>query len=139
MVEDNLDAFSRHLGLEIRELGPSRVLAVWSAKPELHQPHGILHGGVHCSVVEIIASLGAEAWMDGEGQVVGVHNATDFFAAVRTGTLTSIGTPVQQGRSQQVWSVETTTSSGRLVAKGQVRLQNVYRRINSKVENQLTG
>jgi uncharacterized protein (TIGR00369 family) len=57
--------------------------------------------------------------------VVGVNNNTDFYRGVTEGRLTSICRPVHRGRSQQVWAVETTDVQGRLVARGQVRLQNL--------------
>jgi 1,4-dihydroxy-2-naphthoyl-CoA hydrolase len=58
--------------------------------------------------------------------VVGVNNNTDFFRAVAEGDLTSTATPLHRGRSQQLWVVETRDTQDRLVARGQVRLQNLY-------------
>jgi 1,4-dihydroxy-2-naphthoyl-CoA hydrolase len=118
-------AFVRHLCLELVELGEDKVVAVWTAEPKLHQPYGIVHGGVHCSVVETLASAGAAVWMRGKGKVVGVSNTTDFYRAVREGRLTSTATPLHRGRSQQVWLVETVDDQGRVAARGQVRLQNL--------------
>ena len=89
------------------------------------QPYGIVHGGAHCGVVETLASVGAATWLGDRGQVVGVNNSTDFFRAVSEGHLTSTATPVHRGRSQQVWIVETVDEDGRLVSRGQVRLQNL--------------
>ena len=57
----------------------------------------------------------------------GVSNQTDFLRAVRDGELTAVGTPVHRGRSQQLWQVEITDADERLVARGQVRLQNLSR------------
>ena len=116
----------RHLGLEMTEVTGDRVVAAWEAAPRHHQPYGIVHGGVHCSVVESLASVGAAVWLGEQGQVVGVSNSTDFFRAVREGPLTSTATPLHRGRLQQVWIVETLDADGRLVARGQVRLQNLY-------------
>ncbi|MGH3510572.1 MAG: PaaI family thioesterase [Nocardioidaceae bacterium] len=118
-------AFVEYLGIEFVELTGERVVATWQAVPALHQPYGILHGGAHCGVVETLASYGAAAWIGEKGKVVGVNNSTDFYRAVGTGTLTSTATPVHRGRSQQVWVVETVDDDGRLVARGQVRLQNL--------------
>src|SRR5262249_52815056 len=119
--------FIDYLGLELAEAGPDRVVAVWKATPQLHQPDGILHGGVHCSVVETLATLGGALWLGDRGRVVGVNNNTDFFRALRTGSLTSVAHPVHRGRSQQLWLVETTDdASGRTASRGQVRLQNLY-------------
>jgi uncharacterized protein (TIGR00369 family) len=122
---DVAGAFVEHLGVVFEEVSGDRVLATWSVRPELHQPHGILHGGVHCSVVETLASVGAAAWWGDRGRVVGVNNNTDFYRAVRDGTLRSVATPVHRGRSQQVWVVETRDADGRVTARGQVRLQNL--------------
>jgi 1,4-dihydroxy-2-naphthoyl-CoA hydrolase len=131
-VEVTVDAstmsggFFALLGLELDEISGDRVTIRWRVRPELHQPYGILHGGVHCSVVETAASLGAGFWLGERGRVVGVSNQTDFLRAVAEGELVAVGTPVHRGRSQQLWQVEITDTDGRLVARGQVRLQNLY-------------
>ena len=118
--------FVRHLGIEMTEVTGDRVVAEWEAAAKHHQPYGIVHGGVHCSVIETLASLGAAVWLGEKGQVVGVNNNTDFYRAVREGTMTSTATPIHRGRSQQVWVVETVDTDARVVARGQVRLQNLY-------------
>ncbi|MEU7711967.1 PaaI family thioesterase [Micromonospora chalcea] len=113
------------LGLTFDEVSGDRVVIRWKVRPELHQPYGIQHGGVYCSVVETAASIGGALWLGDKGNVVGVSNQTDFLRAVRDGELTAVGTPVHRGRSQQLWLVEITDADGRLVARGQVRLQNL--------------
>ena len=122
--------FVEYLGLDICELTGERVVARWTAGPKHHQPYGIVHGGVHCSVVETLGSLGGHCWAvarDPEAKVVGVNNNTDFFRAVTDGAMTSTGVPLHQGRLQQLWLIEThSDADGRLVARGQVRLQNLY-------------
>lgn len=118
--------FVEWLGLELTETTGDRVAATWTAQPKLHQPYGIVHGGVHCSVVETLASIGAAYWIGERGKVVGVNNNTDFYRAVSEGTLTSTAVPLHRGRSQQVWVVETRTEDGKLASRGQVRLQNLY-------------
>lgn len=118
--------FVAYIGLQFLELTGERVVATWSAGPHLHQPHGIVHGGVHCSVVETLASLGATVWFGDRGRVVGVNNNTDFYRALSEGGLTSTATPLHQGRSQQVWVVETVIDeTGKIASRGQVRLQNL--------------
>ena len=121
--------FVEHLGLELTEVTPGRVVATWTAGERHHQPYGIVHGGVHASVVETLGSVGSAAWAAEhlpEGTtVVGVHNGTDFFRAVSTGDLVSTAVPVHQGRSQQVWVVETRDDQDRLVSRGQLRVQNL--------------
>ena len=59
--------FVRHLGIEMTEVTGDRVVAEWEAAPKHHQPYGIVHGGVHCSVVETLASVGAGGAAVGAG------------------------------------------------------------------------
>ncbi|TNH24611.1 PaaI family thioesterase [Micromonospora orduensis] len=124
---DLTGGFVALLGLKFEEATADRVVISWPVLPELHQPFGIQHGGVYCSVVETAASVGGSLWLGDRGTVVGVSNQTDFLRAVRDGELTAVGTPVHRGRSQQLWQVEITDADERLVARGQVRLQNLSR------------
>ncbi|MFD0784444.1 PaaI family thioesterase [Micromonospora azadirachtae] len=124
-MPDPTGGFVALLGLKFDEVSGDRVVIRWQVRPELHQPFGIQHGGVYCSVVETAASVGASVWLGDRGTVVGVSNQTDFLRAVRDGELTAVGTPIHRGRSQQLWQVEITDGEARLVARGQVRLQNL--------------
>lgn len=117
--------FGGLIGMKYREVGPDRVVVTVPVGPHLHQPHGIVHGGVYCAIVETVASVAGSVWVGGEGKVVGVNNSTDFLRAVTEGTLTATGTPVHRGRSQQLWRVEITDDQDRTVAVGQVRLANL--------------
>ena len=117
-----------HIGIDVSEATGDRVVATWLAGKHLHQPFGLVNGGAHCTVVETLASIGGAAWLGDRGQVVGVNNNTDFYRGVSDGELTSTATPVHRGRSQQVWVVETLDDQDRLVARGQVRLHNLYPR-----------
>jgi len=126
-VDTNIDVgpFAKSLGLVLDTANGDEVTARWTVLPEMHQPHGILHGGVHCTVVETLASLGAALWLGEAGTVVGVSNTTDFYRACSGGSLISSARPLHRGRSQQVWLVETVDDQDRAVARGQVRLQNL--------------
>jgi 1,4-dihydroxy-2-naphthoyl-CoA hydrolase len=113
------------LGMQYTEVTPDRVALSWEVTPELHQPFGIQHGGVYCAAVESAASAAGMVWLQGSGRIVGVSNQTDFLRPVSEGTLTAVATPVHRGRRQQLWTVEIRDEQDRLVARGQVRLQNL--------------
>jgi uncharacterized protein (TIGR00369 family) len=117
--------FPELLGLRFDEVTPDRVVISWDVTPALHQPFGIVHGGVYSAVVETAASIAGAVWLGGRGNVVGVNNSTDFLRAVRSGTLRAVADPVHRGRLQQLWVVEIRDEAQRLVARGQVRLQNI--------------
>jgi uncharacterized protein (TIGR00369 family) len=113
------------LGFEYRHATGDHVVIEWDVRAEHHQPFGIVHGGVYCAVVESAASVGAAMWLADRGQVVGVSNHTDFLRSASAGRMTATATPVHRGRSQQLWQVDITDEQQRLVARGQVRLQNL--------------
>jgi uncharacterized protein (TIGR00369 family) len=114
------------LGFSYDEASGDRVVLSWTVGPEHLQPYGIVHGGVHCAAVESSASIGAALWFMDRGRVVGVSNHTNFLRAAREGErLVATATPIHRGRSQQLWQVEIVDSAQRLVARGEVRLQNL--------------
>ena len=117
----------KELGLTFTEISPDGTRGQLEVVPKLHQPMGIVHGGVYCSMVESLASVAAYAWIaaNGGGSVVGVNNNTDFLRAISSGMVYGSATPVHRGRRQQLWIVTIVDSDDRLVARGQVRLQNI--------------
>lgn len=124
-VPFTMPGFDSFVGMQYVEASGDRVVVRWSVRPDLHQPYGILHGGVYCSVVEGSASVGAALWYGERGRVVGVSNQTDFLRAVTEGELTATAMPLHRGGLQQLWEVRIVDDSHRLVARGQVRLQNL--------------
>jgi 1,4-dihydroxy-2-naphthoyl-CoA hydrolase len=118
--------FVAAIKFEVAEATGSRVTGHVDLGPDQHTPWGVVHGGVYCSVVESAASIGASTAVQPHGQFsVGVNNNTDFIRSMTAGRVDVVAEPVQQGRTQQLWQVLLTREDGKLVARGQVRLQNV--------------
>src|SRR5438552_9025268 len=93
---------------------------------EHHQPWGLIHGGVYTTVIESAASVGASTAVQEHGLVaVGVNNNTNFLRSMTDGRVTVDARAIQQGITQQLWEVRITDDRDRLVATGQVRLQNI--------------
>lgn len=125
MSDFSYDGFDEHLGLQIVSATQDEVVGRLEVRPELLQPHGLLHGGVLCSVVETLGSVAGSVWFGDRGHVVGTSNHTNFLRAVREGVLTGVATPVHRGRTQQLWTVDIRDEQGRLVAKGELRVANL--------------
>jgi 1,4-dihydroxy-2-naphthoyl-CoA hydrolase len=120
--------FDDVLGVNYVASTPDSTTAEVTITDSLLQPHGIVHGGVYCAIVESVASVSAAQWLESTGagsNVVGVNNSTDFLRAIKAGVVTAVSTPIHRGRRQQLWLVEITDGNGKLVARGQVRLQNL--------------
>ncbi len=124
-MEELSGGFLDNLGMTVTHADGDGMVATITVGPGMHQPYGIVHGGVYCSIVETLGSVGGAMWWGNRGNVVGVSNNTNFIRAVRSGTLEARATPIQRGRSQQLWSVDISDEQGRLVATGQVRLANL--------------
>lgn len=120
-------AFDSEIGLIYTETSPDGVKAHLTVTAKLHQPTGIVHGGVWCSMIESMASVSAYLWLteNGGGNVVGVNNNTDFLRAITEGTAYGVSEPIHRGRRQQLWLVTVRNADDRLIARGQVRLQNL--------------
>ena len=119
-------AFMKLLGLSFEEMGSDRVVAFFETGVDLHQPWGLVHGGVFTAVIETVATTGAYQAVKDRGQLaVGVNNVTDFLRPHQQGRLRVVAEPLQQGKSQQLWQAIVEREDGKTVARGQVRLQNV--------------
>ena len=113
----------REMGITILAATADEVSCEWEVTEKHHQGYGIVHGGVHCGVVETLASLGAALVARPRGQrVVGLENNTSFIRAVRSGRLRAVARPVTRGRTTQVWEAWIRDEEERLVAQGRVRL-----------------
>jgi len=123
---DRPGAFLKALGMQFEAIGPDRVVGSIDVGPDHHTPWGVVHGGTFTTAIESAASVGASLAVVDRGQfAVGVNNNTDFLRPIVSGRLTLVAEAVHQGATQQLWQVSLTREDGRLVARGQVRLQNV--------------
>jgi 1,4-dihydroxy-2-naphthoyl-CoA hydrolase len=111
------------LGLHVLTATRDQVVAELQVGPAHLQPQGIVHGGVHASVIESLCSVGAALDAQAHGRtVVGLENSTSFVRPARVGTLRATATPITRGRRTQVWETTIRDGQGAIVATGRVRL-----------------
>jgi 1,4-dihydroxy-2-naphthoyl-CoA hydrolase len=126
VTEAQAKAFMADWGLVIDELTPTRATGRMELGPEHHTPWGVVNGGVYCTAIERTASLGASAAVQDRGMfAVGLTNTTHFLRPITSGTVTVDAVALNQGRTQQLWRVDISDDTGRLIAHGELRLQNV--------------
>ncbi len=120
-------AFLAALGMNFESVAPGRVVAWIELGPEHHTPWGVVHAGAYTTAIESAASVGASAAVLDRGQfAVGVNNTTDFLRPFVRGRVQVVAEPIHQGSTQQLWQVTISRADdGKLLARGQVRLQNV--------------
>jgi len=128
-LNDLPEGWLQAMGVTITSATQDEVRAELTIGPEHLQSYGIVHGGVHCGVIESLASIGAALFAFPRGQsVVGLENTTSFIRAVRAGAkLHAVSTPITRGRRTQVWEAQVLDDEEKLVATGRVRLLCIER------------
>lgn len=125
---ENGTNFVAYTGIELTDAGPDGAAGRLVIDDIHHQPYGVVHGGVYCTMIETLASTGAALWAieSGMAGAVGLSNKTDFIRATKEGVIIGRAVPIHRGRTQQLWQVDLTKEAdGKLIAHGEVRLQNV--------------
>jgi uncharacterized protein (TIGR00369 family) len=110
------------LAVEILEATPERVVMRIPVDWKVHQPYGILHGGVSALLAESAASFGG-ALAAGPGKsVVGIELNASHLRSLRDGHLTAAATPVRVGRTVQVWTIALSDDDGRAICQARCTL-----------------
>jgi uncharacterized protein (TIGR00369 family) len=110
------------LDVEVLEAGPERVVLRLPVTWKVHQPYGILHGGVSALLAESAASFGAALAAGPERKVVGIELNASHLRSVRDGHLTATATPVRTGRTVQVWAITLTDDEERAICAARCTL-----------------
>jgi 1,4-dihydroxy-2-naphthoyl-CoA hydrolase len=123
-LQEMPEGWLQAMGITITHATQDEVRAELTVAQEHLQGYGIVHGGVHCGLIETLASIGAALFALPNGQsVVGLENNTSFVRAVRAGAkLHAVSTPITRGRRTQVWEARVLDEDERVVAIGRVRL-----------------
>ncbi len=130
MSTDDLDRalagnspFDAHYGLEVVECGEDLVRGRLPVEPHLHQPTGIVHGGVYASVAEALASSGTNWAVTPNGEIgLGMSNDTRFLRPVSEGVLDAVARPIHKGRTTWIWDVTISGEGGRVHAMSRVTI-----------------
>jgi uncharacterized protein (TIGR00369 family) len=119
------DATNVHdfLGIRTIEAGPERVVLELDVTPHLHQPFGIMHGGVSALLAEGAASLGGVVSVNSGQAVVGTELNISHLRPIRSGVITATATPIRKGRTVHVWAIELTDERGRQISVARCSMQ----------------
>jgi 1,4-dihydroxy-2-naphthoyl-CoA hydrolase len=111
------------LGIEVVLVTPEKVVLRVEVGPKVHQPYGILHGGVSALMAEGAASIGGAVSVGADFIVVGTELNCSHLRSMSEGTLTATATPFRKGRSVHVWGIELTDEHDRLICVARCTLQ----------------
>ena len=110
------------LDVETLEAGPERVVMRLPVDWRVHQPMGILHGGVSALLAESAASLGAFLAAGPDRNVVGIELNASHLRSLDDGHLTAEAVPVRVGRTVQVWRIALSDDAGRPICEARCTL-----------------
>jgi len=123
MVSLEASPFDRHYGLEVEEATDELVRGRVEVRQELLQPVGLVHGGVHASIAEALASLGTNVGVVPEGKIgLGQSNHSSFLRPISEGTIHAVARRRHRGRTTWIWDVELADDEGRLCAISRVTI-----------------
>lgn len=103
------------LGIEVIKATPEEVVVQVVVGPKVHQPYGILHGGVSALIAESAASIGGAVTVGPDRIVVGTELNCSHLRSMREGLLTATARPIRAGRTVQVWGIDLTDEEGRMI------------------------
>jgi len=115
--------FDRHYGLEFDEATDELVRGHVPVREHVLQPVGLVHGGVHASIAEALASVGTNVGVNPNGEIgLGMSNNSTFLRPIREGTIHAVARRVHRGRTTWVWDVELRDDDDRLCAISRVTI-----------------
>jgi uncharacterized protein (TIGR00369 family) len=109
--------FAGLLGLQLQAAGPDEVRGTLAWAEERCTAGGILHGGALMGFADTLGAVCAFLNLPQGATTATVESKTNFFRAVRAGTVTGVTRPLHVGRSFIVVQTDLTDDGGRPVAQ----------------------
>jgi 1,4-dihydroxy-2-naphthoyl-CoA hydrolase len=109
--------FAGLLGLEVTSAEAEEVRGTLAWAEERCTAGGILHGGALMGFADTLGGLSAFLNLPEGATTATIESKTNFFRAVRSGTVSGITRPLHVGRSFIVVQTDLTDDEGRRVAQ----------------------
>ena len=121
--------FAEQIGIRMSEVGPDYLRATLQVTPRVHQPFGVLHGGVSVALAETVGSVAANLCIDRERLVCfGQEINANHLRSVASGLITATARPYHLGSRSHVWGIEIHDEAGRLICISRLTMAIVQRR-----------
>src|SRR5262245_5477905 len=109
--------FAGEIGVEWLDLSPDGAKARIAIERRHLQPYGIVHGGVHSSLVESLTSAATYEAVKDEGKIaMGQTIETSFLRPMSEGGINATAIARHRGSTTWLWDVEITDDEGRVCA-----------------------
>ncbi len=116
-LNDAVSGFDRLYGLQIVGYAEGEVSAQVTARDEVKQPAGLVHGGLYASIAESMTSLATALAVMPQGYMaMGLSNNTSFLRPITEGVVHAHASVIHRGRTTWVWDVRFSDDAGRSCA-----------------------
>lgn len=114
----NTAPFLKLIGARVEAVRKDWARMAIDYRPDLNQPAGIMHGGVHATLVDTAVAQAIVTTIKPGFQMVTIHLDTKYFKPTASGTLIAEGTIIRKGKRVVHGEVSVTNQKGELVAQG---------------------
>ncbi|MFB9609337.1 PaaI family thioesterase [Kutzneria kofuensis] len=108
--------FAGQTGITLDTAGPDEVRGRLAWAPELCTVGGVMHGGALMAFADTVGAVCAFLNLPPGATTSTVQSGTNFFRAVRSGTVTAVSRPLHVGRSTIVVRTDLHDDEQRPVA-----------------------
>jgi len=117
------------MGINFLKINRDEMMAEMPVDYRTVQPFRILHGGASVALAETLCSIGAWVNLPEGKTAVGIEiNANHHRAVPEGGKVIATATPLQVGKTIQVWETKIEDDRGKLVCTSRCTLAIVDRR-----------
>jgi 1,4-dihydroxy-2-naphthoyl-CoA hydrolase len=111
------------IGIEITDIGDDFICGKMPVDERTIQPFGLLHGGASVALAETLGSIGGgiKVYQNNE-TVVGIEINANHLKSARDGWVYGKASPIRIGKKIQVWNIEITNESGKLICVSRLTL-----------------
>jgi uncharacterized protein (TIGR00369 family) len=105
------------LGMRLVELGPERVVAELTVRPDLCTTGGVLHGGTSMAFADTLGAIGTFMNLPEGKRTTTTDSSTKFIGAAKVNTtVTGECVALHRGRTTMVWQTTIRSGEGKLCA-----------------------
>ena len=118
------------LDMIVEKEGEGILVMSMPVTDKVKQPFGFLHGGASLALGETACSMGAASLIDTEQYIpLGLEMNANHISSTTEGTVYASATVIHQGKTTQVWNIEITDDSGKLISimRGTIAIKSRHR------------
>lgn len=105
------------LDMKVEKEGEGILVMSMPVTDKVKQPFGFLHGGASLALGETACSMGAASLIDTEQFIpLGLEMNANHISSTTEGTVYASATVIHQGKTTQVWNIEITDDTGKLIS-----------------------